>query len=45
MGGWELQWVDGNSNGWLGTKKFPIFIGYVVTQLRGYAVTHMVLYV
>ena len=41
MGGWELKWVVG----WLGTKKFPIYIGYAVTRLRGYAVTHMLLYV
>ena len=33
MGGWELKWVVG----WLGTKKFLIYIGYAVTRLRGYA--------
>ena len=30
MGGWELKWVVG----WLGTKKFLIYIGYAVTRLR-----------
>ena len=34
MGGWEPQWVVGKPNRWLGTKKFPTFIGYAVTRLR-----------
>ena len=37
MGGWEPQWMLGTPNGWLGTKKFPTFLCYAVTPLRGYA--------
>ena len=37
------DWL-GTHDGWLGTLKFPTFICYAVTRLRGYAVTHMLLY-
>ena len=31
----------GTPDGWLGTLKFPTFICYAVTPLRGYAVTRL----